>query len=405
MLTYTYVARDTVSGRQVKAEISATDERSAAKTLMEKGLAPLEVKVKKESEGLFGVRGRIPTKAKVIFSRQLATLINAGLPLVQSLNNVRDQTANKPLRDVITEVMGDVEGGASFSNSLAKHPRVFSEVYTSLVAAGEESGTLDTSLERLAVQQEKDAEIVSKVRGALIYPCIVILVLLGVVVFMMTTVLPQVQSLYANLPGVKLPIFTRLLLGAAHFIISYWWICVLVIAGLVSFLVHWSRTAGGQAVLDRVKMRAWPASQLMMRLYMARFARTAATLIGSGVPMIKMLTTTADAVGNVHVAGAIMRASEEVKGGKPLSSALEGDSHFLSLVPDMIRTGEQSGALQGMLEKLATYYEDEVDRQIKAISTIIEPVLMIIVGVIALIIVAAVLLPIYGLAGQNLTNI
>ena len=405
MLTYTYTARDIGSGKKVEAEVQAENEKAAVKLLTERGLSPLDIKLKESGSGvLHGFRNRVRTKHRVIFSRQLSTLISAGLPLVQSLNTVREQTQSKALKEVIGEVVNDVEAGSTLSDAMARHPRVFNNVFTSLVAAGEASGTLDTSLERLSSQQEKDAELVAKVRGALIYPSIVLLVLVGVVAFMLTTVLPKVKSLYEGLPGAELPLVTKILLAVSTFIINYWWVILLVLGIAAFFSVRWARTPAGQRIVDELKMRVWPFGPLFKKLYMARFARTGATLIGSGVPMIKMLTTTADAVGNVLVSESIHKAIEQVKGGKALSDSLEGDPYFLDLVPDMIKIGEQSGQIEGMMGKVADYYEREVDDQIRAISTTIEPALMIIVGVMALIIVAAILLPIYSLAGNNLVQ-
>ena len=403
MLTYTYTARDIKTGNKIQAEVEAENEMSAAKLLTDRGLSPLEIKVKGESQNaLTHFRNRVSIKQKVVFTRQLSTLINAGLPLVQSLSTVQGQTNNATLKNVTGQIIKDIEAGSTLADAMGRHPRVFSNVYISLVAAGEASGTLDVSLERLANQQEKDAEIMAKVRGALVYPFIVVLVLVGVVTFMLTTVLPQVQTLYEGLPGAKLPFVTRLLLAVSNVIIHYWWVLIIVFAVLVFLSVRWARTAAGQQVIDELKMKIWPVAPLFKKLYMARFARTGATLIGSGVPMIKMLTTTAEAVGNVHVANAVTKATEQVKGGKSLSESLRGDPYFLDLVPDMIRIGEQSGQLEGMMGKVADYYEKEVDNQVKAISTIIEPALMVIVGIMALIVVAAILLPIYSLAGTNL---
>ncbi|MEX1059262.1 MAG: type II secretion system F family protein, partial [Candidatus Saccharimonadales bacterium] len=235
MLTYVYTARESTSGKRISAEIEAEDERAAAKILMERGLAPLDITLKGERKGAGAILGRISTKQKVIFSRQLSTLINAGLPLVQSLEHVRGQTGNKSLQAVIGKLITDVEAGSALSDALARHPKVFDIVYVSLIAAGETSGTLDRSLERLANQQEKDAEIISKVRGAMVYPFIVILVMIGVVTFMLVTVLPQVQSLYNSIPGASLPIFTRMLLAVSSFIRDFWWL-VLIILGAGAFL-------------------------------------------------------------------------------------------------------------------------------------------------------------------------
>lgn len=405
MASFTYVARDTRTGNKVKDELEAETENAAARMLVERGLAPLQIFPKTSNATVVkSIRNRVGTKHRVIFSRQLSTLINAGLPLSQSLHTVLGQTKNKPLQAVISKVISDVEAGSSFSDSLSKHPQVFNDVYVSLVAAGEASGTLDVALDRLALQQEKDAEIVSKVRGALIYPIMVVFVLVGVVIFMLTSVLPQVETLYKNMPGAELPFITQVLLAVSKTILNFWWLLLAVLVGLAFGFRRWSKTAGGQEVLDNMKLHMWPVAPLFKKLYMARFSRTSATLTASGVPMIKMLSTTSKAVGNVHLTASVNRAIEEVKGGKPLSEALKGDPNFLDLVPDMIHIGEQSGQLDSMLGRVADYYEKEVDNQVKSISTVIEPVMMLVVGVMALVVVAAVLLPIYSLAGKNLVQ-
>ena len=401
MLTFTYTALNPVTNQKIKADIEAENEKSAAKLLIERGLAPLDITVKAEKSPI-GLRARVPTKERVIFSRQLSTLINAGLPLLQSLSTVHEQTKHKMLKIIIGKVMSDIEGGSSLASAMEKFPTVFNDVYVNLVAAGEASGSLDTSLDRLATQQEKDAEVISKVRGAMVYPAIVIVVLFAILLFMTTTVLPQVASLYKSLPGAQLPFVTQILLSFSDFITHFWWLSLIIFVSAIFLLRRYIRSENGRKVIDRLKITMWPIGPLFMKLYMARFARTGSTLVGAGVPMIKMLTTTANAIGNSLVAGSLLKATEQVKGGKTLSSSLKDDPHFLDLVPNMISIGEQSGALEKMMTRLADYYEKEVENQIKAINTIIEPVLMIIVGVIALIIVAAVLLPIYGLAGKNL---
>jgi len=402
MITYTYSALNPTTGEKIRAEIQAENEKSAAKLLVDKGLAPLEITVKENKTIGGDRRGRINTKTKVIFSRQLSTLINSGLPLLQSLNTVRNQTTNKAMSDVITKVIADVEGGNSLAQAMEKHPSVFGNVYVNLVAAGEASGSLDVALERIATQQEKDAEVISKVRGAMIYPMIVLVILFGILIFMTTSVLPQVASLYKTLPDAKLPTITVILMNFSHFVTHFWWIVLILLGVSVFFARKYLKTPKGIELMDNIKLNAPPFGPLMKKLYMARFARTGATLVGAGVPMIKMLDTTSEAVGNTLIKRSLDRAAEKVKGGKTLSSALDGDSNFIDLVPNMISIGEQSGSLETMLSRVADYFEKEVDNQIKSINTIIEPVMMVFVGVAALIIVAAVLLPIYGLAGKNL---
>lgn len=400
MLTYTYTAKDPKTGDTVKAEVQADNEQGAAKLIQEQGLLPLDIKLG-EGVGKKSRLKRIKAKDKVLFSRQLSTLINAGLPLVQSLRQVDKQTTNKPFRSVINQVITDVEAGSTLANAFGKHPEVFNNVYLSLVAAGETSGTLDSALERLANQQEKDADVIAKIRGAMIYPAIVLLVMFGVLGFMLVKVLPQVSSLYKSLPGAELPLITRILLAISSAVIHFWWVFLIVVIIAAVFTGRWARGAAGKRFFDKVFMRAPLIGPLFMKMYMARFARTGTTLVATGVPILQVLTITGKAVNNVYIEDSLAAASEKVKAGKGLGEALSGDPNFLELVPNMIKIGEQSGSMEQMLGKAADYYEKELDNEIKNIQTIIEPVMMVMMGIIAFIIVAAVLLPIYGLANQS----
>lgn len=402
MILFEYTAKDPKTNQKVKAVVQADNEQAAAKLIKNQGLEPLDIKAQKSGGfGLDKITNRVRSKDKVLFSRQLSTLINAGLPLVQSLHSVATQTTNKRLKLVIGQVVTDVEGGQQLSAALAKYPDIFSEIFVSMVAAGEVSGTLDKSLERIANQQEKDAEILSKVRGAMVYPAIVILVMVLVVGFMVVKVLPQVEQIYKDIPGANLPFITTALLALSHFVTKFWWLVLIILALGGIFTSRWARTLAGKRVIDKLKMRSWPLGPLFMKLYMARFARTAATLVSSGVPLLQVIEVTSRAINNVHIETSLKHAAEKVKGGKSLSEALTGDENFLELVPNMLKIGEQSGTIEQMLEKIADYYEKEVDNEIKAISTIIEPVLMVALGLVAFIIVAAILLPIYGLADKS----
>lgn len=400
MLTFAYEARNAATGQKIKSTVQAENERAASRLLRDQGLAPLEVKLVKKGKN--GLGTRVKTKDRVLFARQLSTLINAGLPLVQSLRMVQKQSNSKALQAVLGEVIADVEAGQSFGAALAKHPNVFSQVFTSLVAAGEVSGTLDSSLERLAYQQEKDAEIVSKIKGAMIYPFIVVLVMIAVVGFMIVKVIPQVKILYDGIKGAELPITTKILLAMSSFITHYWWVFVILLILGAAFGTRWARTLGGKRFFDRLYLNMPPINRLFKKMYMARFARTGSTLVASGVPLLQMLEITSAAINNVYLDESIERAIVKVKGGKSLADSIEGDPNFLELVPNMLRIGEQSGSMESMLAKTADYYEKELDDEIKAISTIIEPVLMVTLGIVALVIVSAVLLPVYGLAGKNL---
>ncbi len=400
MLTFEYEAKNAATGQKVKSIVQADSEQAAAKIIKDQGLAPLSIELQKESKK--GFFNKVRSKDRVLFARQLSTLINAGLPLVQSLRNVQQQTTSKALRAIISEVIIDVEGGNNFSAALQKHPQAFSPVFTSMVAAGEVSGTLDVSLERIANQQEKDAEIVSKIRGAMAYPAVVILVMIAVVGFMVVSVIPQVKVLYEDIPGANLPLVTRILVAVSDFIIHFWWLFLILLIIAIVFGSRWARSMGGKRFVDKAKLTVKPISRLYKKMYMARFARTGGTLVASGVPLIQMLEVTAQAINNVYIEESINRAIEQVKGGKSLGDALQGDPNFLELVPNMLHNGEQSGSTEEMMNKVADYYEKEVDNEIKTISTIIEPALMILLGIVALIIVAAVLLPIYGLAGKTI---
>lgn len=401
MLTYQYTARDSATGKHITAEVQADSETSAAKLIRSEGLVALDIKLKRTSRSpLARYANRVKTKDKVLFSRQLSTLINAGLPLVQALRSVSAQTTNKALKIVINQLIADVEAGSSLAKALAKHPKVFNQVFISLIAAGETSGTLDAALERLANQQEKDADIIAKVRGAMIYPLIVLLVMVAVMIFMLVKVLPQVKTLYDDIGGASLPLVTRILLAASDALVRFWPVLLVVTIAVILFTSKWARTIGGKSVIDKAKLRAWPIGTLFMKMYMARFSRTGTTLIASGVPLIQVLDITAKAVDNVHIESSIRGAAEKVKVGKSLGESLTGDPNFLELVPSMLKIGEQSGSMEQMLSKAADYYEKELDNEIKNIQTIIEPVMMILMGIMALTIVAAVLLPIYNLASQ-----
>jgi len=402
MLTYQYTARNPQTGQQVKATVEADGEAAAVKLISTQGLVATDIRLGGSGSGAFkGLRNHVSAKDRVLFSRQLSTLINAGLPLLQALRSVNQQTVSKPLKVVLTQIIGDVEGGSTLSASMTKHPRVFNAVYLSLIAAGETSGTLDRALERLAIQQEKDADLNSKIRGAMMYPIIVLMVMGGVVGFMVVKVLPQVKTLYSGLSGATLPLLTRVLLAFSGFVIHDWWIVVIALVIMGFFTTRWARTGPGKEVIDKAKMKVWPIGPLFMKLYMARFARTGSTLVASGVPLLQMLAISANAVNNVHIQRAVNKAAEKVKGGKSLADSMENDPNFLPLVPSMLKIGEQSGAIEEMMAKVAEYYEKEVDNEVANISSIIEPVMMVVLGVIAFIIVAAVLIPIYGLAGNS----
>lgn len=397
MKKFTYEARDQATNKIVKSTIQADSETAAARLLIKQGFVPLNVKEQIGDGGfLSSITGRITTKDKVVFTRQLATLIGAGLPLSQSLHTAMEQTQNKQLQSIIQEVSSSVEGGRTLSDSFAQHPKIFSEVFISLMKAGELSGTLDESLQRVAAQQEKDAAIASKIKGALTYPVIVLVVIIGVMLFMLFTVVPQVEKLYEDL-GKSLPILTQIMVNTANFVTTFWWIVLIVLGALIYFLVQYFKTESGIKFKDTFKIKVPLFGKMFQKLYMARFARTGQTLLSTGVSMLDTLNITSHAVSNTIIEKSIIRAAEKVKGGKALSVALEPEEVIAPLVSQMIKIGEQSGKIDEMMGKVAQIYEEELDEEIRTISTAIEPVLMVVLAIVAGGMVGAILFPIYSL--------
>lgn len=404
MITYVYTAKHKETGENVRAEVQADSERSAAKLLMAQNLFPITIQAKDDG-GILGKLKveRVKARDRVIFTRQLSTLINAGLPLVQSLRTVKQQISNKALVSTIDVVIAAVEGGSALSAAFGQHPKVFNQVYIAIVAAGEASGTLDKALERLADQQEKDAAVISKVRSALIYPAIVLGVIVAVLIFMLTTVLPQVASLYKDL-GKELPVMTRALVAVATFLTTFWWLTLILLGLGVYGLINFVKTPGGRSILDKFKMVVPLFGKIIHKVYMARYSRILSTLLASGIPLLEALNVVRNAVNNVHVAASIEKQITQVKGGKALSGSIENDPNFLPLVPQMIAIGERSGAIDDMLGRVATFYENEVDEEVKNLSTTIEPALMVVLGLTVGIVIAAVLLPVYSLVGTGGLN-
>lgn len=400
MKRFSYEAKDLSTGKLVKATVQADTESAAAKLLLSQGFTPHSIKeVSGDGSLLARFTGRIRTKDRVVFTRQLSTLIGAGLPLTQSLRTVHDQTENKKLQAIIDDIIGSVEGGKSLSDSFSQHKNVFDNVFIALITAGEASGTLDEALKRIATQQEKDAAMMSKIRGAMVYPAIVLFVIMAVVVFMLLAVVPQVKKLYIDLKQ-ELPLITQIMVAIADTLVNFGWL-LLIIAGIgVYFLRQYLQTEEGIKTIDTLKLNLPLFGTMFRKLYMARFSRTGQTLLNTGVPMLDMLKITAQAVNNTIIAKSIDRAAEKVKGGKALSASLKAEDYILPFVPQMINIGEQSGKIDEMMGKAAQVYEDELDEEIKSISTAIEPILMVVLAVVAGGLVAAILLPIYGLVNN-----
>ena len=400
MKKFSYEARDNKTKKIIKSDIQADTEVIAAKLLTEQGFTPLKITARDENGGPLGfLTNRITMKDRILFMRQLATLIGAGLPLAQSVHTVMGQTDSKRMRGVIEDIIVTIESGQPLSEAFGKHPEAFDQVVVALVSAGEASGTLDAALTRIAAQQEKDAEVTRKIRGALVYPGIVMSVIVLVVVYMLIAVVPQVENLYKDLHQ-ELPTLTRIMVTAANFIMNFWWIVVgaLVIGGY--FFWQWQHTEPGIRSMDAFKLNVPLFKGMFRKLYMGRFTRTGQTLLSTGVAMLDMLHITARAVNNTYVARSINNAADKVKGGKALSVSLQSEDYILPMVPQMINIGEQSGKIDEMLGKTAKIYEDELDEEIRNISTAIEPLLMVVLAVVAGGMVGAILFPIYSLVGK-----
>lgn len=398
MRRFNYRAKDRKSGRVMSGSVQAESEQAAGRILVEQGFVPQ--KIVAEDEGLFSkLRQKVTAKERITFTRQFATLIAAGLPLSNSLHMIAEQTESKALRSLVEDVYSQIEGGKTLHDAFAKHPEVFNKVYLSIIAAGETSGTLDVSLKRLADQQEKDASMISKIRSAMTYPAIVLVVIVLVVAFLMIQVVPQVENLYRDL-GEPLPALTQAMVHFSNFIVNFWWLILIIIGIIVFFFVQFKRTELGNRWWATVKLNVPLFKQLFLRLYNARFARTSQMLLSAGVPMLDTLKISAEAVNNVVLEDQINQAATMVRSGKPLSVALKGRDYIMPLVPQMAATGEQSGKIDEMLGRAAQVYEDELDERIAAISTMIEPILMVVLAIVAGGIVAAILFPIYALVSK-----
>lgn len=399
MQKFTYEARDKATGKTIKSIVQADSEHEAAKALVAQGYMPLSIKLQQEGGSLARFTNRVTGKDKIVFSRQLATLIGAGLPLTQSLRTVLEQTQNKRMQEIIQEVVANVEGGKTLSSSFAKHPEVFDKLYVALVEAGEASGTLDDALKRIAAQQEKDAAMMSKIRGAMIYPGIVLGVMIAVGVFMMFTIVPQVEKLYKDM-GQALPILTEILIVVSNFTMKFWWLILITLFVIIYFTRQYAKTDPGHRTFDAFKLNVPVFKGMFRRLYMARFMRTGQTLLMTGVSMLDTLNICSDAVNNMLVSEEIDRAAEKVQSGKALSESLRNEEYMLIMVPQMIKIGEQSGKIDEMMGKTAQVYEDELDEEIRTISTMIEPVMMVFLAIFAGGMIGAILFPIYSLVGK-----
>ncbi len=387
-------------GSMTNGTIEAVDEESAKNTLLEKRLYPLDVHLKNRGLNMsFDVPflDRVKVKDLVVFSRQLAVMSEATLPLVQSLKILVDQTDNAKLKEVITTVAAEVDGGSNFSQALAAHPKVFSNFFVSMIRSGETSGRLDEVLNYLADQQEKDYDLMSKIKGAMIYPVFIVAGLIVVGIVMMVFVVPKLTAILVE-SGAELPLPTKALIAVSGFLVSYWWLVVLLVIGLVIGGRLSLRTDNGRRTFDLFLLKLPIFGPLFQRIYLVRVTRTLVTLIQGGVPLPQALDITADVVGNKVYADLITETKTEVDDGNPLASVFVKSSTVPVMVSQMMNLGEQTGRLDQVLEKLTNFYTREISNAVDNLVSLIEPLIMVVMGIAVGVMVAAIILPMYNLA-------
>ena len=397
MKRFTYRAKEQTTGKVIKGTIQAETERVAGKLLVDRGYVP---EVLKEEGGGFGDKlNKVTSKDRINFTRQFATLVGAGLPIAQSMRTVSEQTTNKAMKGIIEEILADIEAGRSLSSAFEKHPDTFNKVYLSLIKAGEASGTLDQSLRRIADQEEKDEKMMSKIKSAMAMPLITLGVIIVVFIYMMLEVVPHVESLYDDL-GEELPILTVIMVGIKNFILGYWWLCIIAIVVMVAFFLQWKKTESGTKALATIKLNVPMFNGLFRILYMSRFARISQILLSTGVAVLDTMHIAGESTANVVVQTNIDKAAEKVQAGRTMSESLKDQEYVLPLVYQMAAIGEQSGKMDEMLGKAAQVFEDELDEKIATISAMIEPLMMIMLAIVAGLLVGGVLFPIYSLVNS-----
>jgi type IV pilus assembly protein PilC len=397
-MEFSYNARDN-QGRLKTGTVEAVNETAAFQLLQQHSLTVVKIAAVSKISALERLKlfDRVAPKDIVLFSRQLATLINAKVPIVQALTMLINQVSSNRLKAVIGEVAQHVESGDSLSSALARYPKVFSNLYINLVRAGELSGTMDESLSYLADQLEKDYDLRSKVIGAMAYPAFIVGALFIVGFLMFIYVLPPLIDVLKQ-SSVDLPFTTKILIAVSAFLTSYWWVVIVGVLGTVVGFRYYSQTISGRYVLDLVKIKFPVFGNLFVKLYMARFARNLATLIAGGIPIVKSLEAVSDIVGSSIYRDIILDAAAQVRNGKSIASALTTHKEFPPIVAQMIQIGESTGRLQDISNKLAIFYEKEVEGVLKILTTLLEPIIMMMLGLAVAVMVAGILLPIYNLA-------
>jgi len=380
------------TGKKVKGKVVATSETAVRAELRRQGVVP--TRVKKQSM-LFRKQGRVSAADIAIFSRQMATMMTAGIPLVQSFDIIGAGHENPAMQKLILAIKADVEGGTALADALAKHPLHFDDLFVSLVAAGEQAGALETLLDKIATYKEKTEAIKKKIKKALFYPAAVVVVAIVVTSILLIYVIPEFESLFQGF-GADLPAFTRFVIDISKFVQSTGWLLLLLtIAAIVGFMQAKRRNRGVQHFVDRVMLKIPIIGTILNKSAIARYARTLSTTFAAGVPLVEALDSVAGACGNIVYETAVLRMRDEVATGQRLQRAMENTDLFPNMVNQMIAVGEESGSLDAMSSKVADFYEEEVDNAVDSMSSLLEPLIMAILGVLVGGLVIAMYLPIF----------
>lgn len=400
MAEFTWEARAR-SGEVRKGVMEADSEDAVNTKLRQQQLNPVKVK-KKSSLGSFQFGGGVDTKDLVTFTRLFATMIDAGLPLIQCLDILSNQQSNKNFAVVLKDIKSNVEQGATFSEALKRHPRVFDELFTNLVHAGEVGGILDSIMSRLSVYLEKRQKLVRQVRGAMVYPSVVIVIAIVVMAVLLTFVIPAFESMFAEFGGgsENLPWLTRLLISISKGFVSMLPLIVLVGVGSVVGVTYVNRQPAGKRFFHKTFLQLPVMGPVLRKIAVSRFTRTLGTLLQSGVPILDALEICARTSGNVVIESGIMMVRQSISEGKNMAEPLAATGVFPDMVVQMIAVGEQTGALDQMLNKIADFYEEETDVAVAALTSALEPVLMVGVGGMVGVVLIAMYLPIFSLAGN-----
>ncbi|MCL4367061.1 type II secretion system F family protein [Patescibacteria group bacterium] len=397
MPIFNYIAKD-LTGSYHKGEIETTDDRQAATLLRRKKLIVISLKVKNTNKDNFVEKffSKVAYSDVVVFTRQLATMVEAGLVLSEALDILQEQQSDKNFQKIIGEISNDVKGGMDFATSLEKYPEVFPKLYSKLVRAGQASGKLDTVLLQLADNLEKDREFRSKIRGAMIYPIVVLLMMAGVMLIMIFFVMPKLMNLYTD-SGLDLPLPTKILLAFTNFMLTYWWIILLIlVVGILTFR-RYIKSPSGKYQYDTVVLKLPVVGRIVTLVTLTNFTRTFGLLASSGIPILESIKIVGEIVGNSVFQSGLETAYKGVERGLTLSSQILAMPVFPRIVGQMIKTGEETGKIDEIMIRLANYFETESDNQLKNVTTLIEPIILVILGVGVAFLVISIILPIYQL--------